>query len=308
MDLRSESSRLINVALATNTTNAYNTGLNSFEKFRTVYSILKDWPPSIDTIALFIAWLSLQGLKDSTARLYINAIGFQCKIRGCNDISRNFVVQKALEGLKRSVRRNSLRLPITQVLLKGILGALQNVCSNEYETRLFTAAYCLAFFGFLRVSELVATNRSNTGFVIMKSDIIIDGSGESLLLVIRHSKNDQHGHGAQLKLCRTGTQICPVLSVQRFLLQRPFINGPLLCHLDGAPLTRYQFSAILKRCLSRLGLQYDRYTSHSFRIGAATAAAVAGYPPDVIQRAGRWRSDAYHIYIRPDSVITLPKL
>eukprot|EP00741_Cyanophora_paradoxa_P002102 tig00000551_g2038.t1 len=37
---------------------------------------------------------------------------------------------------------------------------------------------------------------------------------------------------------------------------------------------------------------------HSFRIGAATAAFEAGLPDYAIQLLGRWRSDAFQLYIR----------
>jgi len=38
-------------------------------------------------------------------------------------------------------------------------------------------------------------------------------------------------------------------------------------------------------------------TPHSFRIGAATTAAVAGLPPWLIKTLGRWNSDAYMSYV-----------
>ncbi|KAJ3233174.1 hypothetical protein HDU78_006634, partial [Chytriomyces hyalinus] len=39
------------------------------------------------------------------------------------------------------------------------------------------------------------------------------------------------------------------------------------------------------------------YTSHSFRIGGATAAANLGYTEYEIQVLGRWHSDAYMTYL-----------
>ena len=77
-----------------------------------------------------------------------------------------------------------MRLPI-QTLLKAVIGALSSVCKNEYECRLFGAAYCLAFFAFLRVGELVASNRIGAESVIMASDVIVNEDSDSLSLVIR---------------------------------------------------------------------------------------------------------------------------
>lgn len=39
------------------------------------------------------------------------------------------------------------------------------------------------------------------------------------------------------------------------------------------------------------------FSGHSFRRGAATAAAEAGFTEYEIQLLGRWRSDAYKLYI-----------
>ena len=40
------------------------------------------------------------------------------------------------------------------------------------------------------------------------------------------------------------------------------------------------------------------FSSHSFRIGAATVAARSGIPDHLIQTMGRWSSNAYQLYIR----------
>lgn len=266
------------------------------------------WPPTIEYITLFIAWLSLQGFTYNTARLYVSAVGFQCKLKGLEEVSKHYVIQKALEGFKRSGRLRRTRLPITQSILRSVLSALPSVCANAYETKLFTAAYCLAFFAFLRIGELAVGNKKCISHVIAGSDVSLAPSGSSFNLIIRSSKTDQYGHGARLKVSCTGASICPVTSMSQFLSQRPPVKGPLFCHLNGYPLTRYQFTCILKKCLRKLQLDYESYTSHSFRIGAATTAAMAGCSTDTIKQAGRWRSDAYRVYIRPDSAYTVPKL
>lgn len=54
----------------------------------------------------------------------------------------------------------------------------------------------------------------------------------------------------------------------------------------------------LQNSLAFCGLDTKRYQSHSFRIGAATAAADLGASDIQIQNMGRWKSTAFKKYIR----------
>ena len=49
------------------------------------------------------------------------------------------------------------------------------------------------------------------------------------------------------------------------------------------------------------GLDPKLYKPHSIRIGAATTAAVLGFPADVIRTLGRWSSSCYQLYTRMTS-------
>ena len=76
------------------------------------------------------------------------------------------------------------------------------------------------------------------------------------------------------------------------------------------PLFRDHLTDVLWRLLQQAGYQQCLYSSHSFRIGAATTAAAAGLPAWLIKSLGRWSSDAYQTYIQcqPETLRLIPSL
>ncbi|XP_067669993.1 uncharacterized protein [Haliotis asinina] len=92
-------------------------------------------------------------------------------------------------------------------------------------------------------------------------------------------------------------QICR-FGLKQYLNIHPAQAVSAFIHFDGSNLTRYQFQAVVKKALAFSGLPTNNYISHSFRIGAATSAAANGLGQQVIQKFGRWGSDAFKSYIR----------
>ena len=74
--------------------------------------------------------------------------------------------------------------------------------------------------------------------------------------------------------------------------------GPLFILKDGQYLTRSLFGNFLDNLLHVLHLKKEHFNIHSFQIGAASSARAANIPDHQIQMLGRWRSDAYKLYIR----------
>ena len=63
-------------------------------------------------------------------------------------------------------------------------------------------------------------------------------------------------------------------------------------------MTAYQFSQMLKKAVSFVGLDTKTFKSHSLRIGCATYLYMKGKSEDEIKLMGRWKSNAYKSYIR----------
>ena len=66
------------------------------------------------------------------------------------------------------------------------------------------------------------------------------------------------------------------------------------------PLAKSKFVEAVRQALSAAHLPAQDYAGHSFRIGAATTAAMAGVEDSTIQTLGCWRSTSYLLYIRMD--------
>lgn len=289
---------MIEASSSLNTQLSYKRGISSFERFRIDYQLNQTWPPPSNHLTQFVAHLSLKGLRESTVKLYLAGIGYSCKLKGFQDTTQSFVVRKMVEGLRRLVRSADTRVPVTSSILQRIISVLPTVCKSSYEAGLFAAAYVTAFFGFFRVGELTTSHNGGSVNCLSVSDVTINSKEKTVMIRISRSKTDQEGRGSVIILRSTGTDLCPFQSMLRFLNIRPKVSGPLFCHFGGAPLTRYQFSAILQKAVNIVGLEGKGYKSHSFRIGAATSASVNGLSDEEIKILGRWRSGIVSSYIR----------
>ena len=74
-----------------------------------------------------------------------------------------------------------------------------------------------------------------------------------------------------------------------YLVVRGNSGGPLFLFQDGRPLSRALLTGWLREILARAGVP-GNFSSHSFRIGAATVAARHGIPDHLIQALGHWSS------------------
>lgn len=125
-------------------------------------------------------------------------------------------------------------------------------------------------------------------------------AADGVALFLQRFKTDQTGRGKSVQVFPIpGSPMCPVGAVREFLQMRPVAGGSFLLHADGAPLSRYQFVAVFRKCLQALGLADKDFSSHSFRIGAATEATRCGLDAEAVKCIGRWESRRFRLYVRP---------
>lgn len=290
---------LLQNSISANTQATYHKGIKSFLHFQSQQSLPKLWPPPVDHIINYIAFLSCKGTSYATVRSYLAGISFNLKINSLPDPCSFFIVKKLLSGYRRTSWSKDSRSPITLPLLINILNALPNVCTNTFEIKLFALAFSLAYFAILRVGEITHTNPTHSNALSIHNTLL---SSHSIKLVLTKTKTDPIGVGTTLIITFQAENRPLFVNLQSYLSIRPNYPGQLLCHIDGSPLTYYQFNQVLKRALSFLKIDTSTFKSHSFRIGAATHMYLQGIPENDIKVKGRWRSDAFKSYIRPQSV------
>ena len=145
------------------------------------------------------------------------------------------------------------------------------------------------------INESRATRRH-----LLRQDITLNHN--SMKIHIKASKTDQYRQSAVVLISRTGTSTCPLSAMDKFLKQSNCRKStPLFTFRNGKYLTRQDVSSMTKSLLYLVGANPALYSSHSYRIGAATTAAAAGIPESLIQTLGRWQSTAYKTYIRSSS-------
>lgn len=210
-------------------------------------------------------------------------------------------LSQLLKGVQRKKPgRKDSRLPVTPLVLEKIFQVLNREPAS-YDNRLLWAACCLGFFGFLRSGEFTSTSDTfDPTWNLAIADVAIDSASDPTMVQIRikGSKTDQLRKGTTIVVGRTKSPICPVKALLAYIAARGCQPGPLFRHKNGSPLTRQQFVERLRSTLGKAGVEYSRFSGHSFRIGAATTAAARGIADSTIQTLGRWQSDSFKRYIR----------
>lgn len=237
-----------------------------------------------------------KGVSASVAQRKLAGVRFHLLLRGRLDVTKDFIIRQSLKGWKKERVVRESRRPVSFSLLNKLLGILAELCVSAFEVALFRASFTLAFFGALRVGELVSPSRNRLGGLLPDDVVLANGA---VRVRIRRSKTDIFGRGEWIPLHQVGGRACPVSAIEGYMAIRK--EGPVfLVHEDGSVLTRFQFSAVFKRGLAAVGECPGEYGTHSFRIGAATEAARAGLSNLEVQRIGRWRSACFAGYVRPE--------
>ena len=292
-------------ALTSSSRKSYQRAWRVFQIFHQRFYKSSDFrlPLTSPQIALFISYLSASKLAPSTITSYLSAISYVHKIKGLQDPTKSFLILKLLTALGRQ-RSTDVRLPITRPVLHELVGSLRYTNSSAFQRSLYSTMFLVAFYGFFRIGELATKSADCAASVVQFREVkflIGDGKANMVKIVITQFKHNPSRQPFEILIERDETSpFCPVKALVDYCRIRGSQPGPLFCHQNIAPVTVNQFNSELSRCLKFCGLDTSRYKGHSFRIGAASHAADKGFSDAQIRTLGRWKSDAFKLYIRSE--------
>ena len=170
------------------------------------------------------------------------------------------------------------------------------------------AFFLVAFFSFLRKSNLVADSPSATSDQLPRnSDFVL--APEGAFLQIHTTKTIQFKQrilSIQLPFI-PNSPLCSVSAlINHFrlncLASSDFLFSVKSSHsLPPRPITYCNFASFLSKVITTLDLYSQSFPPHSFRRGGATFAFECNVPAELIKFQRDWHSDTYLVYLEMSS-------
>ncbi|OWZ10748.1 LOW QUALITY PROTEIN: hypothetical protein PHMEG_00016354 [Phytophthora megakarya] len=200
-----------------------------------------------------------------------------------------------LQGIKRLSPPVHKLQPITPAFLRLLYSRIDFQLPQQ---RLLWGSVVIGFFFLLRRSEYLRIGQHRHFYCLKYKDVYFsDGEGRpadentatSVTIGLAGAKNDQFGRGAWRTMHSSGDQIiCPVMALKQIYLARRSTsdNSPYLC------------SDLSRKCPQRNREKHwqANYSTHSVRIGGATALLSGQVSNTAIKLLGRWISNYFEQY------------
>jgi len=260
-------------------------------------------PFTAEQIHLYVAYLHSMKYKHSTIVSHLSGISHYHKINQLQDPTTIYPTVKLLAGLRNlQAASPDQRLPITKTILIGLTTVLTACAPSSYEEKMYKSMFTLMYYGCLRASEVLLTDTPQHNLTIDNIDI----HPEAQTFLINFTSFKHHFQKQPtIQVASTDGPDCPVKALKAYINIRPNVSGPLYIH-HNRPVQRKLFVKTLQDCLRYLNIPTTNYNIHSFPIGRTTDMAQQSIPHDAIQQIGRWKSNAYLKYIRPQHISAQP--
>jgi len=189
---------------------------------------------------------------------------------------------------KEHITRDQLRYIITKLNL------------NDPDNLLFWTTALVAFYGLARLGELLPKSQQDITKIPTLQALKFEKSDTNTFATIQlpRTKNHKIVERPILIINQTKDDLCPIHILKAYIVRRTNTtyaprSKALFIKANGNLATKAWFINNLKSLLPGANV-----AGHSFRAGGTTELVLRGVQLPLIQRIGRWSSDAFYKYIR----------
>ena len=125
------------------------------------HSVVTELPISPHTLALFITIMYDNNYAPSTVSSYVSALGYSHRLLSFPDPTKAFFIIQMLKGYTKLGSHLDSRLPITLPILHRIIEGASQLAISQLHCCQFQAMCAIAFYGFLRISEITSNSLKN---------------------------------------------------------------------------------------------------------------------------------------------------
>ena len=265
---------------------------------------LKTWE---QCLSLYGAFLFEQGIQSSTLRCYVSAVKHVVTVDGYQWDDELISLNDLIRACK--IKNDSIRpmLPIHINFLEILLFEVKRLWSKSlYLEYLYKTLFLLAYYGLMRISEVVGIH------ALKAKDVHMASNKNKILLVLYSSKtHSKESLPQKIKISNkydeTGGKqpnerfFCPFAYTRKYLKLRGDYVSPnenFFVFLDGSKVTTSQVRVVLRKMLEAVNLDTKVYSFQGIRAGRAVDLRKLGYSVDRIKELGHWKSNAVYRYLK----------
>lgn len=233
----------------------------------------------------------------------------------------NAGLKLTLDGMKRFGNPVQKKHPVTAKMLRRLYDGL-DLTLPKYQ--MLWGSALLGYFFLLRRSEYLQLDGLYYPHALMLGDLnfydvheeLCDGNDAVMVgILLRGAKNNQYGREERRFQFSSGDDVlCPVMAVKWIRkAARHYGTSPQSPATSMGPIKGLHVATVvqhLKSVARSMGLNPANYSSHSLRIGGATALLNSQCSPLVIKLLGRWISSCFESYpvLLPAGCVGLSRL
>ena len=267
------------------------------------FIVFMDLPRSLTphNVLAFLEYLHQNSLSPKVIRNYLSSMKTMCTQF---HIDHSALSHYTISRYLRSLSINSTFRPTPRgVFDLHTLYKISVLCDSLHDPLLFRAIFLVAFYGFLRMSNIAphSSKLFSQDIHFLRQDVIFAPPGIHLIIKWTKTLQDHKAHHVVQLPTISNPYLCPVRAVRSLLKTRPLPPTAPLFANSFPPFNQIIDTHIrdaLKKILSKLHIPAQGHGFHTFRRSGATLAFDNNVSLQNIMSHGLWRSSAVWTYLQ----------